>query len=511
MTPQETGPETLLGLLGAARAQLARSVRRQAVAGAAYRAGWGAGLSAAAALAGWAFFASRSIPAPRWFFPVLAGTASVVGGVAALRAVLRVRRCRPGWRTVAERLDAACGGHNQIATALELLQQPERSGFAAVAILEGIERARQVAERSPLAPQLPAGRGRGEVAAAGLIALSLLVVAGWPRAGDGPATIARTIVGDAAGPAHGAVATPAPRAHRSPVATGVRPAAPGERQEAEGRGSRPAAASPSNPSPRVQNNPTGMPTAQARASSAAAASAGVARSQNDALSPALRPQRDSPLRAAQPTTPSSAGESAASEMAIPGGRASGGAMKSVSGQTRVREAPPAADAELMDDAAPLEETTSSSNQRGGIQPSLPDRTAAPSRELGITGPKSKRPGTGRGGPSPLKKARGTAALLMGVPTPDFIFGKLGPGPVASTLENSPPQERVADAAPAAPARTRTDAESPAQPDLVPWSAAAAVTHYLERWHGRDLASASDAPSAPSTATGLNGENGATHE
>ena len=62
---------------------------------------------------------------------------------------------------------------------------------------------------------------------------------------------------------------------------------------------------------------------------------------------------------------------------------------------------------------------------------------------------------GRSGPGGLKKTRGVAAMLLGVPMPDHLRGKPNPGRVKVRRERSAPEEKAVQAVPAA-ARGRRD-------------------------------------------------------
>jgi hypothetical protein len=93
-------------------------------------------------------------------------------------------------------------------------------------------------------------------------------------------------------------------------------------------------------------------------------------------------------------------------------------------------------------------------QLGGIQPMLKDRNEAPSNDLGISGEEGP-PGTGRGGPTPPKKSRGTASLVLGVPIPDFVRGRVGPGTTKITHERVEPSVMPGD-----PARMAVGARAP---------------------------------------------------
>jgi hypothetical protein len=116
------------------------------------------------------------------------------------------------------------------------------------------------------------------------------------------------------------------------------------------------------------------------------------------------------------------GESDASGAVPRGSSTSGGRLAAVgnkrSGVDRGEERED--DAETEDEE--IEDEQEESDQRGGVMPRMRDRRASPSRDLSISG--DGPPDDGRGGPSPPKKARGTASLVLGVRLPDVVDGVL---------------------------------------------------------------------------------------
>ncbi len=82
-------------------------------------------------------------------------------------------------------------------------------------------------------------------------------------------------------------------------------------------------------------------------------------------------------------------------------------------------------------------------QRLGAQPALKSRTSRLSHELSLSmgSGLSNDMMKGRGGPGVQKKARGTATMIMGVPVPGFVKGRLLPGPTKSTQEEVEPSPR----------------------------------------------------------------------
>ncbi len=99
-----------------------------------------------------------------------------------------------------------------------------------------------------------------------------------------------------------------------------------------------------------------------------------------------------------------------------------------------------------------------SRQRGGMQPSMRDRRPPPSRDLGLSQP-GDDPGKGRGGPTPPKKSRGTASMILGLPVPDTVKGLPNPG--ASRVEQERTAPRTAPEKPGiGPAPVRGDRREP---------------------------------------------------
>ncbi|MEZ6014058.1 MAG: hypothetical protein R3F49_03015 [Planctomycetota bacterium] len=113
-----------------------------------------------------------------------------------------------------------------------------------------------------------------------------------------------------------------------------------------------------------------------------------------------------------------------------------------------------ADEEVDDDEEEQE-------NRGGVQPSLRDRRPPVSRDLQIGfGNRPNPDANGRGGPSEQKKSRGVASLVLGVPVPDRVKGRPGPGPTKITQERIEPEAEEAAPIPAeavAPRAGRLDA------------------------------------------------------
>ncbi len=132
--------------------------------------------------------------------------------------------------------------------------------------------------------------------------------------------------------------------------------------------------------------------------------------------------------------------------------------------------------------ADVEDEDSDSDARGGVQPSLRDRRPPVNRDLQI-GFGAGRPNpdaNGRGGPSPQKKSRGVASLVLGVPIPDHVKGRANPGRTKVTQERVEPESEDAglDTASARRARESTIGDIQRH-ELTPWMREL-VSNYFKR-------------------------------
>jgi hypothetical protein len=112
----------------------------------------------------------------------------------------------------------------------------------------------------------------------------------------------------------------------------------------------------------------------------------------------------------------------------------------------------------VEDDSDSEDEDEEQEQRGGVQPSLRDRRPPVSRDLQIGfGNRPSPDANGRGGPSQPKKSRGVASLVLGVPIPDRVKGRPGPGRTKVTQERVEPE---AEEAPATPVEERNARRGP---------------------------------------------------
>jgi len=141
-----------------------------------------------------------------------------------------------------------------------------------------------------------------------------------------------------------------------------------------------------------------------------------------------------PVRAPQPQPDGKPGESAGA----PSGPSRGsGRMSAVANKrsdlNRGQERDD--DPEIEDE--PLADENDEQEQRGGVMPMRRGDQRPPARELSISG--DGPPDQGRGGPTPPKKSRGTASLVLGLRLPDSVRGQPNPGTAKTTLEQIPPR------------------------------------------------------------------------
>lgn len=134
-----------------------------------------------------------------------------------------------------------------------------------------------------------------------------------------------------------------------------------------------------------------------------------------------------------------------------------------------------ADEEVDDDEEEQE-------NRGGVQPSLRDRRPPVSRDLQIGfGNRPNPDANGRGGPSEQKKSRGVASLVLGVPVPDRVKGRPGPGPTKITQERIEPEaEEAAPITAGSGAPRALPLETPRAPDLEPALRELVRSYFLAR-------------------------------
>lgn len=396
---------------------------------------------------------------------------------------------------VAERLDLAAGNQNRIASALSL-SAGKVGPFAAAALADGLEAVEAARDTLPVVPQrrLPGGLEIGAaylgvvvLAGAGFLPVGL-PGAGVPGsgAGDSPVHVARSPASLHASPGAPREAGRAPeeaaevdpsekpqaetargkaRSKPSPAGKRVKAAGlPGKGKSGEARQARQSSVSRGDPT-EGDSPPTG----------ATRKKPGVGKKKNR---PPPKARVVGQRRKEGRQTGATAGQ----------GGSGGGAMSPVKSPWAQRDR--SSDEPLPENPADedVEDEIEEEEARGGSQPSLRDRKAATSRDLSISGPGEG--GEGRGGPTPHKKARGTASLVLGVPVLDFVRGLLNPGTTKVTRERVEPVTSPGKAHGAASAAGRTGLEPRIPGTRIPSSLREVVRRFLKSLHdpGRTVGS-----------------------
>lgn len=182
---------------------------------------------------------------------------------------------------------------------------------------------------------------------------------------------------------------------------------------------------------------------QAASKTSSAASGGGAKpepGESEAAKPTPKPGERKPQAAARPKP---AGEEKQGGSISASGSSGAGSMQSSQNEwsSKVKAKADDSDDFQADEAA--DEDMDPDKQRLGVQPALKSRSARISRELSLMMglDPSNQQKRGRGGPGGQKKSRGTATMIMGVPVPGFLRGRLLAGPTKSTQEEVEPSPR----------------------------------------------------------------------
>lgn len=140
--------------------------------------------------------------------------------------------------------------------------------------------------------------------------------------------------------------------------------------------------------------------------------------------------------------------------------------------------------EDLEEDPEVEDEDSDDENRGGLQPNLRERKPPVNRDLQIAFGVGRKPppdSNGRGGKSGLKKQRGVAQLVLGVPYPDLIRGKPNPGQSKVTQERVEPRSEQAESE---LAQTRAERQAPLARNgparLEPWMRSAVQRFFLNQ-------------------------------
>jgi hypothetical protein len=406
---------------------------------------------------------------PFWAPPV---ALAALTGLAYLQRLLAQPVAAADWRAGAAACDRANDNHDRLAAAAEFAAAPAESPanprelLVVAAIADGLDSLQRIdrARLALAATTVPVRQWPAWLAAA------LVTLLPWLLPAAGPVEPQRTPVADV-GPGGAAASSRARPAVDPTDRTAEVPAAVPERNPADAKKSNPPrqGVPPPPPSPgepvaavpaasgqgqagsdaagdsaqtgAPKAAPTGNPGSGQSGGGQGSAASGAPEptpSEAEAKPPAKpkprQPQREQPQQDQKPS------ESAGA----PSGPSRGSGRMSAVGNKRNdlnRGQERDDDPEVEDE--PVEDESDEQEQRGGVMPMRRGDNRPAARELSISG--DGPPDQGRGGPTPPKKSRGTASLVLGLRLADAVRGQPNPGTAKTSLEQIPP--RPSSAAP----------------------------------------------------------------
>ncbi len=407
-------------------------------------------------------------------------------------AAWRTRRARA--RTIVPRdglqaVDRQLGLADRLTSAQDLLERRVEGGFAAAAIEDGQAKLAEAESArlqwQPVAWRQP-GRGVGWILAGTTLLLLAAQVALWQHTTGGePDRIEwQGAVGEALDPKESdtrLLPDPAPENEaRQPDA-----------QNPMGRG---AEAKPSKPSPDLSDDvkdssgKSGQGQSAGAQSTSAASQSRSSPSSQGQSSQADKPSAKKPKK--QDRKPKPEGqepEKKQEEEEDAGSTAGRGSSKGsnknpTTSSWKSKDQVTNEDDQEVEDDEQAEEDEEEQENRGGVQPHMRDRRPPVSRDLQIGfGNRSNPDANGRGGPGQQKKSRGVASLVLGVPIPDRVKGKPGPGPTKVTQERVEPQAESPEPIQAQTRPKRSSALGPLAPlDLSPAMRQVVTAYFLSR-------------------------------
>lgn len=401
-------------------------------------------------------------------------------------------------RETAERLDLATGGHNRVATALDLARQSILSECDYAAIDDGIRQLLRVKDKMPFLSPRPLRVGRDVL----LLALTIMLLLSTRLVSRRDQS--RIVLLEPVLPGEASVV---PRADIKSIRQTDKPQIPAATAAVAM-----TAASASGPSGANSAAPVSAKATAPAAASAAADKENAAMAMaapDDAATPQPAGERDhspgtdtsspstgkpahtqamhinAPTPAPTPT-PSDVGASGAARSAAASG--AGATPKSPaarSGHKKPTDAPNGGGAAGTSappaDAPPPDPSTAGDGDGASVQTEQPLPNSGGFSSTPSTGADSKGSGrtVGEGAP---KKSRGVAPLMLGVRQPDLFQGRRLPGPDERTKLLLPSERDPGPPAPAAEAAARTTDERPADRYAVPGDLRGAVGTYFQKFH-----------------------------
>ena len=353
-------------------------------------------------------------------------------------------------------VDAHLGLEGRLLAAEEFLGLDMRGRFQEAAIEDAARRAHEAVRKgidvAPERAELGAPASGWSAAGAALLVLASLI-AGLER-GPGPGAPDQ-IVAAAAGTGGAAETEPREDAAGDPQPDEPAPALPAAEQDARRDGDE---AAESQDSPEITGDAkesagkTGAGRSSGAMSASAASESKSAPSSQGKSSDPSKPPKKKPSAAKKPEDsgaepePQERQEDEQSGSTAGKGSSKGSNKNPTASDWKSRDQVTETDDQEIEDDEETDDDEEEQENRGGVQPSLRDRRPPVSRDLQIGfGNRPNPDANGRGGPSEQKKSRGVASLVLGVPIPDRIKGRPGPGPTKITQERIEPEAEDAAA------------------------------------------------------------------
>lgn len=332
----------------------------------------------------------------------------------------------------------------------EFTAREVRSGFEMAAIEDAAAKSLQAQSASLDFESVVTETKRPAMAwgAAGIVLLGLsLWFAGLERHPAAETVLHRDVAKAGTG---AAILPPEPRRDRAPKMPDHDvpvPAAAADRKPAPAAASKPSEVSPevSNEAKESSGKTGSGRSSGAMSSSAASESKSSPSTQGQPTDPSKDVKKRKPADKKKPKDtgadpkPEESPENEQSGATAGKGSSKGSNKNPTASDWKSRDQVTDADDQEVEDDEETDEDEEEQENRGGVQPSLRDRRPPVSRDLQIGfGNRPSPDANGRGGPSEQKKSRGVASLVLGVPIPDRIKGRPGPGPTKITQERIEP-------------------------------------------------------------------------
>jgi len=354
----------------------------------------------------------------------------------------------------AERLDLSQSTHNRIATAIALLRSGEESPFARAAIRDGFECLERLqAERPYVAPSATSWRRKGTWLAVSIVMIlaGQLIEASPQAPGEldlprAPVLAARD--GEPLSDVPDGEKEPTKRATKSDnhQEQGNAPTPEEEPDESDGGKHADPGLESRSEGPAGRRATGKSSTSQTSSNSRSAASGAGGKSEPGKAEPDNKKKKPRQTTTKPNNQPKVEQKNEKGGSINARGSSGSGSMRTAQNEWDSEVKAKSSDSDDFEQEEEPDDDMDKDKQRLGVQPALKSRTSRVSRELSLALGKEPKNNQmrGRGGPGGQKKARGTAMMIMGVPVPGFVRGRLLPGSTKSTQEEVEPSPRPGD-------------------------------------------------------------------